>query len=166
MGNLVVSNDLNSLEIPAPIETLSADEKIDLAEAWILNHGGEIQDFGEDIYKLTHRFTPGLYIREIYMPAGSVLSTKIHKTEHPFVISAGKVSVYSGNDGPQYIEAPYTGITKPGTRRFLVVHEDTIWTTFHPNPDELRDIVELEKFLCVHRNNPLIAGFVKPLQVK
>jgi hypothetical protein len=81
---------------------------------------------------VVHRFTPGLYIREITMPAGSLITSKIHKTEHPFTVSKGRVSVLTDLNEWQEIEAPYTGITKPGTRRVLYVHEDTVWTTYHP----------------------------------
>lgn len=91
---------------------------------------------------LTHRFTPGLYIREIVMPAGAVVVSKIHKTEHPFVISKGKVSVWTENEGTVTFEAPHTGITKPGTRRILYIHQDTIWTTFHPTDKTTPEAVE------------------------
>ncbi len=80
---------------------------------------------------LVHRFTPGLYCREIFMPKGSVVISRVHKFEHPFVVSKGKVSVWCENDGWIFIEAPFTGVTKPGTRRILFVSEDCIWTTFH-----------------------------------
>jgi hypothetical protein len=82
-------------------------------------------------FPVVHRFTPGLYIREIFMPAGSLLTSKIHRTEHPFVISQGVVSVWTKEEGTVTLRAPHTGITKPRTRRVLFVHEDTIWTTFH-----------------------------------
>lgn len=80
---------------------------------------------------LTHRFTPGLYIREIFMPKGAIVISRVHKREHPFVVSKGKVAVWSENDGWQFIKAPFTGITTPGTRRILFISEDCIWTTFH-----------------------------------
>lgn len=83
---------------------------------------------------LEHTFTPGLYTRQIFMPARSVIVSKIHKTEHPFIISKGRVSVWT-DEGVQELSAPHQGITKPGTRRLLVVHEDTIWTTFHAGPE-------------------------------
>ena len=41
----------------------------------------------------THMFTDGMYIREIFMPAGSLITSKIHKTEHPYIVSYGKVAV-------------------------------------------------------------------------
>jgi hypothetical protein len=80
---------------------------------------------------LVHRFTDGMYIREIFMPAGSLWTTKIHKTEHPYVVSYGKAAVSVDADEWYEITAPYTGITKPGTRRVLYILEDCIWTTFH-----------------------------------
>lgn len=84
---------------------------------------------------LIHRFTPGLYIREIFMPAGSFIISKIHRTEHPYIVSKGRVTVITESDGEILIEAPHTGITKPGTRRVLYCHEDTVWITVHAIKD-------------------------------
>jgi len=98
---------------------------------------------------LVHRFTPGLYIREIFMPAGTAVTSARHLTCHPFVISKGDVSVYVENVEVARYKAPYTGITQPGTRRLLLIHEDTVWTTFHvtekTDPDEIAlDIADVE----------------------
>ena len=96
---------------------------------------------------IVHRFTPGLYIRQIFMPKGTLAVSKLHKTEHPYVISQGRVSVWMpGGDGEvNYLSAPHTGVTKPGTRRVLYVHEDTLWTTFHPTTET--DLGRLEALL-------------------
>jgi len=80
---------------------------------------------------VTHRFTKGMYIREIQIPAGTMLTSMTHKTEHPFVISEGAIKVTSDNEGSVIYEAPYTGITKPNTRRALHALTDVVWTTFH-----------------------------------
>ena len=113
----------------------------------------------------THRFTDGMYIREIFMPAGSLITSKVHKTEHPYIVSYGKVAVSIDGDDWDEITAPYTGITKPGTRRVLYIIEDCIWTTFHRvddmkseyndlNDDEKENIVKEieEKILEPHIN--------------
>ena len=77
---------------------------------------------------LVHRFTPGLYTREIFMPAGTAIVSRIHKTEHPYVVlTAGAV-----------------GITKPGTRRVLYVTEDCRWLTFHPTTETDMDKLQAE----------------------
>lgn len=92
-----------------------------------------------------HLFTPGLYIRECFLPRGTRCTSKIHLTEHPFVISMGRALVWSGIPGekPEEIGAPFTGITKPGTRRMIHALEDTIWSTFHPTLST--DIHQIER---------------------
>ena len=82
-------------------------------------------------FTVRHVYTPGLCVREIFMPAGAILTSRIHLFEHPFVISLGVCSVWSDEHGWEVLRAPHTGITKPGTRRALYIHEDTIWSTFH-----------------------------------
>lgn len=103
---------------------------------------------------LTHRFTPGMYIREIFMPKGSIVTSLLHLTTHPFFILKGDVNVYyPGLPVERYI-APYTGITKAGTRRLLYNNEDTVWITCHitdlTDPDEIMESITSNDF------NPLI----------
>jgi len=116
---------------------LAMHDLVDRFEESIVGSGLPLAEF-----PLVHRFTPGLYIREIFMPAGSVLTSKIHKTEHPYVISKGVVSVWTADQGTVTLKAPHTGITKPGTRRVLFVHEDTIWTTFHVGEEDSVEAIE------------------------
>lgn len=92
---------------------------------------------GEFVYRefdLKHTFTPGLYGRQITMLPGDRLTSAIHLTEHQFIISQGKVAVFL-NGEKLILEAPYHEITKAGTRRVLMIPEDSevpcIWTTFH-----------------------------------
>lgn len=101
-------------------------------------------------FPLVHRFTPGIYAREIFMPAGALVVSKIHLTEHPYVVSKGRISVWTESEGTQEIVAPFTGITKPGTRRLLIVHEDTIWTTFHAT--DKTDVNEIEREILMPEN--------------
>lgn len=105
---------------------------------------------------LTHRFTPGLYTREIFMPKGTLVTSKIHKTEHPYVISMGIVSVWTEEDGVKTLSAPHTGITKPNTRRVIFVHEDCIWTTFHVTNET--DVDKIEEQIIEKRDNPLLGS--------
>lgn len=132
--------------IIAPVLEPTAKELVESrlkSEAW-----AAIDQLEEEASKLeqvdlpvSHVFTPGLYTRSIYMPAGVKLTSRIHLLEHPFLISKGIVSVWDGETGWVKLTAPYMGITKPGTRRVLLIHEDTIWTTFHvtneTDPDKI-----------------------------
>lgn len=94
---------------------------------------------------LVHRFTPGLYVREIFMPKGALVISKIHKTEHPYVISKGHAAVWTPTLGVVQLRAPHCGITRPGTVRVLYIHEDCVWTTFHPTTET--DVKKLEEIL-------------------
>lgn len=80
---------------------------------------------------ITHHFTAGIYAREMFAPAGSFLTSKIHKQEHLFCLSKGKLKVWDEVGGEIILSAPYFGITEAGTRRAAEVVEDVIWTTFH-----------------------------------
>lgn len=91
---------------------------------------------------VTHRFTPGLYAREIAMPAGSLIVSKIHKTEHPFVVLSGVAVVWDERNGVQTLTAGQVGITQPGTRRILFIREDCRWITFHPTQETAVDRIE------------------------
>lgn len=104
---------------------------------------------------LTHTFTPGLYCREIFLPMGTLITSKIHKTEHPFVILSGKVAVWSEEDGESVITAPHFGVTKPGTRRVVLSLEDTRWVTFHAV--EETDLEKIEDMLIEPHNEHLHA---------
>lgn len=111
-----------------------------------------------------HLFTKGMYIREVRIPKGSIVTSKIHKTEHPFTISKGKVRVMI--DGVwEELCAPYTGITPKNTRRVVMVMKDVVWTTYHKYPsitgkenslplekqDEIADKIE-NRIIQTHKN--------------
>ena len=105
---------------------------------------------------VTHNFSvPGFYIRQIFMPAGTELTSKIHKTRHPFVITQGKCGVLTADGNIVLLSKGHVGITEPGTRRALKIYEDTIWTTFHPT--EETDLVKLEAELIEPHDIPALA---------
>ena len=83
----------------------------------------------------------GLYAREMIIPAGVKISGKIKKHEHISVLSAGFVTEVT-NAGIQHIRAPYTMVSQPGTKRVVIAHETTVWTTVHAT--DTTDIDKLE----------------------
>lgn len=115
-------------------------DKIMSVEKWISQMPGA--KFGDDCGPLRHSFTDDCYIREILMPAGMFISSKIHKTQHPYFVMVGDVSVLT-EDGVVRIKAPYAGITEIGTKRILYTHEDTIWITVHVTKE--KDLKKIEE---------------------
>mgnify|MGYP003111146816 CR=1 FL=1 len=107
------------------------------------------------INPLKHTFADGLYIREIFMPKGQIVSTGIHKVEHPYFVQKGDVSVLT-DEGIKRVKAPYNGITKPGTKRLIYMHEDTIWITVHATDKKDPESV-LEDVIAKDFNDPDIS---------
>lgn len=81
---------------------------------------------------IQHVFAPGVYIRKMYLPKGSILTSKVHRTEHAFIVSKGSILVYDGIHQAVILKSSYDGITLPGTRRMGIALEDTIWMNVHP----------------------------------
>jgi len=107
-------------------------EEIGIFEQALKDVGGERRVAGvNDIFPLIHRFVPGMYCREIFMPAGAVMTTMIHRYEHFAFILTGKARVVSEDRGDEIIEAPAVIVTKPGTKRVLHILEDMRWATVH-----------------------------------
>jgi hypothetical protein len=106
-------------------------------------------------FPVIHTFTPGLYLRQIFMPAGSLLTSMEHKTEHPFIVISGTVDVMTAGGRETYI-GPYMGITKPGTKRVLYTHTDTVWITVHANPGNLTDPDEIGSQILEPNTNPIL----------
>jgi hypothetical protein len=101
---------------------------------------------------VTHRWTPGLYIREILIPAGTIATSMEHRTEHPFVLSSGVVEVVDSHGNAQLLQAPHTGITLPGTKRALRALTDVVWTTFHVT--DKQDVEEIAADILVPHPDP------------
>jgi hypothetical protein len=100
--------------------------------------------FGDtNICPLKHSFSDGIYVREIFIPAGTVLVGKIHKHDHPNFLMSGIVDVVT-EFGSERIEAPKSMISKSGTKRVVHAITDTVWITVHVNKKNITDIPKLE----------------------
>ena len=104
-----------------------------------------------------HRFTDNLYMREIFMPANTLVTSRTHLTEHPFVILSGVVDVLDETGVMHRYSAPYVGITKPNTRRVLVTVTDVRWITFHVT--NLTDPEQIGELITTSNNQLLPKGF-------
>lgn len=77
-----------------------------------------------------HYFANGLYAREILIPQGMVLTGRVHREEHLNIVSQGDITVWT-EEGMKRVQAPFTLVSKPGTKRVGLAHADTVWTTIH-----------------------------------
>lgn len=113
-----------------------------------------------------HFLTPGLYTREMFIPAGTVLTGAVHKTEHP-AIFVGDITVWT-EDGMTRLTGYRTIVSKSGTKRVGYAHEDT-WC-IGSFPTNKTDVLEIERDLTDDAHllqcNRLDLSFYKPPQLE
>lgn len=134
---------------------LTVNDKIDLIEE-------AMQDYPIVECPLKHTLLEDQYVREIFMPAGTLITSQIHKTQHPFMVLEGIVSVWTENEGVVTLTAGHHGVTNPGTRRVLYIHESCKWVTVHKRlPGETIDDIG-ERIIEKH-DNPLLDSEMKKI---
>jgi hypothetical protein len=103
--------------------------------------------FGDnDTCPLTHRFAGGIYVREIFIPAGMLLTGKIHRHAHPNFLMQGEALVVTEQNGQEHLVAPLAMISLPGTKRAVYAITDLRWITVHEVGAE-RDLAKIEAML-------------------
>lgn len=99
---------------------------------------------GEQVETPTsHFFAPGLYARQMFIPANTFLTGDVHKTEH-LAIFVGDITVWT-DEGMKRLTGHHTFVSKPGAKRVGFAHADTWCTGLFPS--EKTDIAELERDL-------------------
>lgn len=101
---------------------------------------------------VTHRFANGCYLREIFMPKGTIIVGKIHATEHFNVILTGEVTVATA-EWVKRFKAPHTFISGAGIQKVVYIHEDCKWQTLHVT--DKTDLDEIEKDVIVESYDKL-----------
>ncbi|GAA5559034.1 hypothetical protein Asch03_03972 [Acinetobacter schindleri] len=106
-----------------------------------------------------HHFAPNVYMRQMDAPAGSLVVSKMHRTEHMNILIKGSVTVVTEN-GIEYLKAPLVLKSAAGTKRIGYFHEDSSWITVHPT--ESTDLEEIEKQVIVPEDQ--VKTFLKSLE--
>jgi len=99
----------------------------------------ELRKFPPAQIETEHTFGPGFYARTIHLEAGTVLTGKVHATEHIFILSKGELLVVT-EDGRQHLKAPCQFVCRPGLKRAGYALTDVVCTNVH-----ITDETDLEK---------------------
>ena len=93
---------------------------------------------------VSHYHIEGVYVRSMFIPAGTVLTGAIHNKENVSILAQGTIRVTNGTES-KVITAPYIMVDQPGIKRLGVAETDVtfinVWRT------DLTDIESLEKEL-------------------
>lgn len=104
---------------------------------------------GEQIeIPVTQYFCNRTYCREITIPAGVILTGKIHKHPCLSVVLTGKMEVIT-DEGPKVIEAPLVYESPAGVKRAGRALEECRWLTIHPYDGEPQDEQAMAELLTV-----------------
>lgn len=125
------------------LEALSTRDKIFAAED-IMRQMPQIK------IPVQHYFSQGVYAREITIPAGVTLTGDIHKFTQLNILSKGRMQVYT-EEGIREVEAPFTVVSPPGTKRIAHTLTECVWTTIHGT--DLTDVDEIEKVFIAKSEN-------------
>lgn len=88
-----------------------------------------MKEFNEG--KIHHHFATGVYGRELFIPKGNVIVSKIHRGKTFNVIASGRIAVICPHRGYNVYEGPHTFVSEPFTKRIVIALEDTLWITSH-----------------------------------
>lgn len=107
---------------------------------------GELAKLPQIDCPVKHRFSPGLYIREIFMEKDSLVIGKIHATEHFNIILSGECIVVTA-EGNEHHKAGDVFISKAGVQKCVANLTDVVWLTTHVT--EETDLEKIEKQVIV-----------------
>lgn len=106
-----------------------------------------IKQFPQTEIETRHYFAGGVYEREILVPAGTMITGKIHLTEHLAKLVSGVLRIWSEHEQGIFT-GPVTFVSQPGAKRVGYAETDVVFSTFHA-VGENTDIEEIEKELVV-----------------
>lgn len=89
---------------------------------------------------LTHRFEGDLYIREIHIPADTLLIGGVHRHGHVNQLMKGSLILIHPQGHREAFAAPSQILTLPGYQMVLYSVTDVIARTVHPNQNHEMDV--------------------------
>lgn len=92
---------------------------------------------------VAHYFGPGVYLRQVTFPAGIFAIGHKQKYEQINIFVSGRVAMLQTDGTVKELAAPMIFTGPPGQKMGIIL-ETTTWLNAYPNPDDCRDIDELE----------------------
>lgn len=114
---------------------MNARDQIIALEQAIKKLPGAIMGTGENSLgngDVDHYFANGVYGRVITIPAGMVVTGKIHRFEALNILLRGVCAVSNPETGVEYIRGPHVWVSPPTSKRAVYTLEETVWMTCHP----------------------------------
>ncbi len=114
--------------------------------------------------QLRHRFGPGVYLREVEMPAGAMFLGHEHRRAHFSIVLSGRARVLVSGGEPRTIVAGDVFLSSAGTRKLVVIEEAMRFVTIHPTDET--DLEKLEAALIRKSETSQAAAIVRGLNME
>ena len=105
--------------------------------------------------KESHHFGPNLYIKEVTLPAGSVIIGKHHRHEHLCNMVSGRMIVVDSEGNRTELVAPMTFMAKAG-RKIAYIIETVVFQNIYSTSET--DIQKLEDMIVDNSKDLLLEG--------
>jgi hypothetical protein len=102
-----------------------------------------------------HHFGPNIYIKEVTLPAGSVIVGKYHRHEHLCNMVAGRMIVVDSEGNRTELIAPMTFMAKSG-RKIAYIIETVVFQNIYSTSET--DIQKLEDMIVDNSKDMLLEG--------
>lgn len=93
---------------------------------------------------IAHFFAPGVYLREMRIPKGTIAIGHYHRDHHFCMLMQGVALFIKEDQKPEMLTGPCTFLAEPG-HKIVYAATDIVVQNIHPNPDNITDQDELEK---------------------
>ena len=89
-----------------------------------------------------HTFGPGVYMREMRIPKGTLAVGHHHNFQHISVFLKGKMTFFAEDGTKKELKAPMTFVSSPG-QKVVYAHEDSIFLNIHATNET--DVEKIEE---------------------
>ena len=92
---------------------------------------------------IEHYQIDGVYVRSMFIPAGTILTGKIHNFESIAILAKGRIRITNGTDS-YVISEGHIMVDQPGVKRLGYAETDVIFITVHKTANTEIDDIEKE----------------------
>ena len=110
-----------------------------------------------------HDFAPGIYARTLFIPAGTLLTGKIHRKELMNILVSGTLHITYG-DETEVMDSPKVFNSYKGSKKAIYAETDAVLMNIHPT--ELDDLDEIEDEFIAPSYEALEADTKAALEMK
>jgi len=109
----------------------------------ILRIEKEMREFPNLTLPVEHYQIDGVYVRSLFLPAGTLLTGKIHNFENIAILAQGTIRLSNGTDA-YVLTAPHIMVDNPGVKRIGYAETDVTFITVHKTANTEIDDIEKE----------------------